>query len=133
MERLLNVRSPWLVSMNPVYDMAGIQRIKRRMNIEDHLLMSVSRGCRVRAGMPVRSLTLIQDHLKWNPRTDILGDKIVWGNTANAVGRKIGKSHRSKLGLGVNCKSRETAIQARRPQLIALNFATIAVMSSCCS
>ena len=99
MERLLNVRSPWLVSMNPVYAIAGIQRIKRRMNIEGHLLMSVSRGCRMRVGMPVRSLTLIQDRLKWNSRTDILGDKIVWGNTANAVGCKIGKEPPVEVGL----------------------------------
>ena len=43
-ERLLNVRRPWLVRMNPVYAIAGVQRIKRRMNIGDDLLMSVGRG-----------------------------------------------------------------------------------------
>ena len=72
------------------------------------------------------------DRLKWNSRTAIVGDEIVWGNTANAVGCKIGKNQ-SKLGRGVNCESRETPIQPRRRQRIALNFATIAVMSSCCS
>ena len=57
--------------------------------------------------MPVRSLTPTQDRLQWNSRTAILGDEIVWGNTANAVGCKIGTNHQSKLGLGVNCKSRK--------------------------
>jgi hypothetical protein len=60
--------------------------------------------------MPVRSLTPTQDRLQWNSRTAILGAEIVWGNTANAVGCKIGTNHQSKLGLGVNYKSRETAI-----------------------
>jgi hypothetical protein len=32
-ERLLKVRSPWLVRINPVYAMAGVQRIKRRINM----------------------------------------------------------------------------------------------------
>jgi hypothetical protein len=130
MERLLNVRSPWLVSMNPVYAIAGVQRIKRRMNIEDHLLMSVRRGCRVRVGMQKPDAN--SDRLKCNSRTPIVGDEIVWDNTANAVGCKIGKTT-SRSWVGVNCESRETAIQPRRRQLIALNFATIAVMSSCCS
>src|ERR1700746_1087824 len=39
-ERLLNVRSPWLVRMNPVYAMARVQRIARTENMGDHLLMS---------------------------------------------------------------------------------------------
>ena len=32
-ERLLNVRSPWLVRMNPVYAIANVQRITRTENI----------------------------------------------------------------------------------------------------
>ena len=32
-ERLLNVRSPWLVRMNPLYAMATVQRITRTGNI----------------------------------------------------------------------------------------------------
>ena len=32
-ERLLNVRRPWLVRMNPVYAMATVQRIARTGNI----------------------------------------------------------------------------------------------------
>jgi hypothetical protein len=83
--------------------------------------------------MPVRSLTLTQDRLKCNSRTAIVGDEIVLGNTVNAVGCKIGKNFQLKLGIGVNCKSRETAIHPRRRQPVALTFATIAVMSSCCS
>jgi hypothetical protein len=33
MERLLNVRSPWLVRMNPVYAMAAVQRTARTANM----------------------------------------------------------------------------------------------------
>jgi hypothetical protein len=32
-ERLLNVRSPWLVRMNPVYAIAIVQRIRRTENM----------------------------------------------------------------------------------------------------
>jgi hypothetical protein len=40
MERLLNVRNPWLVKMNPVYAIATVQRITRTGNMGNHLLMS---------------------------------------------------------------------------------------------
>ncbi len=39
-ERLLNIRSPWLVRMNPVYAIAAVQRIRRKENMGDHLLKS---------------------------------------------------------------------------------------------
>src|SRR5580658_2286295 len=39
-ERPLNVRSPWLVRINPVYAIAAVQRITRTENMENHLLMS---------------------------------------------------------------------------------------------
>jgi hypothetical protein len=39
-ERLLNVRSPWLVRMNPVYAIVAVQRITRTPNMGDHLLIS---------------------------------------------------------------------------------------------
>jgi len=32
-ERLLNVRNPWLVRMNPVYAIAAVQRITRTGNM----------------------------------------------------------------------------------------------------
>src|SRR5580700_6430268 len=43
MERLLNVRNPWLVRMNPVYAIATVQRITRTGNMGNHPFMSTYR------------------------------------------------------------------------------------------
>jgi len=40
------------------------------------------------------------DRLKWNSRTAIVGDEIVWGNTANAVGCKDRKEPSVEAGPG---------------------------------
>jgi hypothetical protein len=48
-ERLLNVRSPWLVRMNPVYAIAAVQRIKRRMNMGSRTISFTDRVVSVNA------------------------------------------------------------------------------------